>query len=236
MRDALRSMSNGKAMSEASGSGATSEEDYDDMTAPPRPSAQRKKQNGDAVVAEPGELRRRNKHAHRNSDSSLPELPELRTGTSSPGYVLSPSERELARKGVQRVSSGSLKRGKFSDLVFTRKFSAFDRQNEDAANSPFHGFFTLFWTCVLLFMLKIGADNWKIHGNPLGTNEIMRTMFRRDVLVLFFADGVMCALAGESWLLQKAIAAGYLDWDGAGIIIQNVSLRGAADPQSSSNR
>ncbi|KAA8571648.1 hypothetical protein EYC84_001641 [Monilinia fructicola] len=35
------------------------------------------------------------------------------------------------------------KRVKFSDLVFTKKFTAFDRHNNIVANSPFHGFFTL---------------------------------------------------------------------------------------------
>lgn len=147
-----------------------------------------------------------------------------------------PAIQEAVRRGLQRIPSGDGlskrrrdvggkrgERAKFADLVFTRKFSAFDRQNQDAANSPFHGFFTLFWMAVFFFVVKIGADNWKSYGSPLGTNEIMRTMFRRDVLVLLVADGVMCGMTGVSWLLQRAVRAGYADWDGAGWVIQNVS-------------
>ena len=64
--------------------------------------------------------------------------------------------------------------------MFTHQFSAFDRQNSDAANSPFHGFFTLFWLGVGLFVAKISAENWRMYGSPLGSNEIMKTMFSRD--------------------------------------------------------
>lgn len=95
-------------------------------------------------------------------------------------------------------------------------------RNEAAATSPFHGFFTLFWLAVAIFMLKIGADNWKNTGSPLGTNDIMRNMFRRDVIVLLASDGVMCGITGVSWLLQLLILEGYIDWDGAGWIIQNI--------------
>lgn len=65
-------------------------------------------------------------------------------------------------------------------MVFTRQFSAFDRQNQATANSPFHGFYVLFWISVALLIVKMGADNWRKTGSPLGTNEIMKTMFRRD--------------------------------------------------------
>jgi hypothetical protein len=65
-------------------------------------------------------------------------------------------------------------------MVFTRQFSAFDRQNEATANSPFHGFYVLFWIAVALLIVKMGAENWRKTGSPLGTNEIMKYMFRRD--------------------------------------------------------
>jgi hypothetical protein len=80
------------------------------------------------------------------------------------------------------ATAGSTRKlpGKFRDLVYTRTFSAFDRQNQDAVNSPFRGFYTLFWLSVALFMLKTAAENWRLYGNPLGTNDIMKSMFRRD--------------------------------------------------------
>ncbi|PQE09206.1 MBOAT family protein [Rutstroemia sp. NJR-2017a BBW] len=86
------------------------------------------------------------------------------------------------------------RRNKFSDLVFTRQFTAFDRQNRASANSPFHGFFTLFWLAVGVFVTQLAAENWMKYGNILGTNEIMRMAFHRDVMVLGLSDGVMCGL------------------------------------------
>lgn len=51
----------------------------------------------------------------------------------------------------------------------------------------------------------------------------MKTMFRRDVVVLLASDGVLCAITGVSWVLQRLVFAGYTDWDSSGWIIQNVS-------------
>jgi hypothetical protein len=36
-------------------------------------------------------------------------------------------------------------------MVFTRQFTAFDRQNRESAESPFHGFFILFVSISDLF-------------------------------------------------------------------------------------
>lgn len=77
---------------------------------------------------------------------------------------------------------------------------------------------------MFFFMVKIGVDNWKKTGNPLGTNEIMKIMYSRDLIVLLISDGVMCALTGVGWVLQKAIRRGWVDWDGMGWVIQNVSF------------
>ncbi|CAK7208250.1 Sterol O-acyltransferase 2 (Sterol-ester synthase 2) [Sporothrix bragantina] len=115
------------------------------------------------------------------------------------------------------------RRGRFSDFVFTRGFSTFDRQNADAASSPFHGFFTLFWISVFVFMVKIGAENWRQTGSPLGTNEIMANMVHHEIIVMLLSDGVLCALTGVSWLIQLIVFDGRLmEWDGAGWIVQNV--------------
>ncbi|KAH6842510.1 MBOAT, membrane-bound O-acyltransferase family-domain-containing protein [Chaetomium sp. MPI-CAGE-AT-0009] len=113
---------------------------------------------------------------------------------------------------------------KFTTPVFTHAFSTFDRQNPHAANSPFHGFFTLFWMAVFLFVVKIAADNWRRCGSPLGTNEIMRGMFGRkgEVVVLLLADGVMCGITGAGWLLQRAVWRGWVDWDGGGWVVQHI--------------
>ncbi|KAF5869448.1 putative mboat family protein [Botrytis fragariae] len=119
------------------------------------------------------------------------------------------------------ASGGSKKRTKFSDLVFTKKFTAFDRHNNIVADSPFHGFFTLGWLAFVVFVLQLAFANWRVHGNILGTNEIMEMMFHRDVIVLGLSDGVMCFSTGFGLVLQKLIHRGYIDWNREGWIIQS---------------
>jgi hypothetical protein len=48
-------------------------------------------------------------------------------------------------------------------------------------------------------------------------------MFRRDVMVLGFSDGVMCAATGFGLILQKLIFRGVISWNKQGWIIQSVS-------------
>ena len=56
--------------------------------------------------------------------------------------------RALLKQGFERSKDGEIKkkRSRFSDLVFTQQFTAFDRQNLASSTSIFHGFFTLFWS------------------------------------------------------------------------------------------
>lgn len=195
--------------------GLTSDEDRDAARPPP------------SVIRRRPAKSRLDTRTTSSESSTFETVPSLRTGTSVNGHAFKVDGelREIVQRGLLRAKDPAGKgkpRPKFSDLVFTRKFSTFDRQNEDAASSPFHGFYTLFWMAVFVFMVKIGADNWRKCGSPLGTNEIMKTMFRRDVVLLLLSDGIMCGITGVSWLLQRAVHAGYLDWDRSGWIIQNV--------------
>lgn len=141
-------------------------------------------------------------------------------------YILKaddPELREILRKGLQReaeAKSSKRMRMRFRDLVFTRQFTAFDRQN--TVSSPFRGFFTLFWLATFLMLVKIAASNWKSYGSVFGRNEILTMMFHRDVLVLGLTDGIMCASTVFCLLLQKAILADYLSWNKHGWLIQNV--------------
>jgi sterol O-acyltransferase len=204
----------------------TSEEDYDDISSSVAASAMERK---GARPIPRLELSETNASSTISENSSFEALAPLKINSGGKVYLLGAEDKELKdiiRRGLQRAKDPGSKdkpRGRFRDLVFTRKFSAFDRQNEDAANSPFHGFYTLFWLAVFLFIIRIAAENWKKSGNPLGTNEIMRSMFRRDVIVLLLSDGIMCGLTGVSWVLQRLVFAGYLNWDRSGWIIQNVS-------------
>ncbi|KAI1358374.1 MBOAT family protein [Xylaria arbuscula] len=130
-----------------------------------------------------------------------------------------PSRPSLKRARDKGITS---KNGQFRELLFTRQFSTFDRQNQNAANSPFYGFYVLFWIAVVFWIIKMAADNWRKTGSPLGENEIMKTMFARDVIVLFISDGVMCSLTGVSWVIQRLVLHDILDWNRTGWVIQNI--------------
>lgn len=81
-------------------------------------------------------------------------------------YVLTaeePEVRELLRKTVEAELSQAdpkKRRKGFRDLVFTRQFTTFDRQNPLSASSPFYGFFTLFWLCMAMLLIRVAAHNW----------------------------------------------------------------------------
>ncbi|CAG8983201.1 hypothetical protein HYALB_00004028 [Hymenoscyphus albidus] len=114
------------------------------------------------------------------------------------------------------------RKGIFSDIVFTRSFSTLDGRNPATAESPFRGFFNLFWLSVAFFMLQLFIENWQNYGSVLGGNEIMKIAFRRDVVVLLFSSAAMCLSLLFGLFLQKAILNGYVTWNGAGWIIQSV--------------
>ncbi|OHF01492.1 MBOAT family protein [Colletotrichum orchidophilum] len=228
LRDALRAAGGDRATSAPSES--PSEEDYDDPKqsarlrkerAPPRPGASPLKKSSirERTLSLDGSTL--------SEASSIDEEPIKDGSGRLKTYVLSPDDRELRdviKRGLERERDPKRPRraGKFSDLVFTRQFSTFDRHNQNTANSPFHGFYTFFWLAVALFVARIAANNWRATGSPLGTNEIMKTMFRRDVFVLLASDGVLCGITGVSWVLQRLIFTGYIDWDRSGWILQNV--------------
>lgn len=162
-------------------------------------------------------------HGHRERRQSFSI--RLKKSRENGRYTLKaddPELREILRKGLEREAEekGVKRRAMFGDLVFTRQFTAFDRQNTES--SPFRGFYTLFWLGTFLMLVKIAASNWKVHGNIFGRNEILSMMFHRDVIVLGLTDGFMCASTVFCLLLQRTILAGYLSWNRHGWIIQNV--------------
>jgi len=133
--------------------------------------------------------------------------------------------REILRRGLERQKAEFLpptKRVAIKDLVFTRRFTTFDRQNPSSSESPFHGFFTLFWMGMALMLLKVAADNWRIHGSVFGPSEVVKMMFGRDVIILALTDGLMCGATIFGLVLQCLILEGYLDWNRSGWIIQNL--------------
>nr|XP_023908651.1 probable sterol O-acyltransferase 1 [Quercus suber] len=142
-------------------------------------------------------------------------------------YVLTaddPELQEILRKGLERENRDDSKkpRVRFRDLVFTRQFTTFDRQNPTSSNSPFFGFFTLFWLALVLMFVQISLKNWRDYGSILGSNEMMKIMFSRDVLVLGITDGVMYVSCLEGYFFQKLVQKGYINWSRGGWVIQNI--------------
>ena len=133
--------------------------------------------------------------------------------------------REILRKGMEReeASQDPSKRARsLRDLVFTRQFTTFDRQNPLSSESPFHGFFTLFWLAMVLMFLRVSAYNWKEYGTIFGGNEVFNLMFGRDVFVLGLTDAAMVFSTAVGFFLQKAVYKNQISWDKTGWIIQNI--------------
>jgi hypothetical protein len=135
-------------------------------------------------------------------------------------------ERE-ALDGPPRPAGGAdagrraVKRVRLRDLVFTQRFSTFDRQNPLTAESPFHGFFTLFWLGIALMLVKAAALNYRATGSVLGGAEVLHMMFDRDIVVLGLTDGVMVGSTVFGLGLQRLVLADYVRWRPSGWVIQN---------------
>lgn len=157
----------------AGGSETPSEEDYDDNVRPA------------LANADPG-VRRRRGHRSGVAEFPLGSGQEVVAIRDSAGVHIIPDDdkgiQAFLKRSSQRAREADPARrpGKFTDLVFTRQFSAFDRHNVTAVNSPFHGFYTLFWLAVAFFVFKISAENWRTYGSILGSRDIMKTMFHRE--------------------------------------------------------
>jgi sterol O-acyltransferase len=108
------------------------------------------------------------------------------------------------------------------DILFTSRFSPFDRQNPVNSDSPFFGFFTLFWLGMALLLLKVAAQNYRMTGNPLGRAEMLHIMFERDIIVLALTDGAMVAATSFTFALQLAVKNQWLSWRRTGWIVQNI--------------
>jgi sterol O-acyltransferase len=143
-------------------------------------------------------------------------------------YILTaddPETKDILRKGIERQNedAGVKKpRVRFRDLVFTRQFTTFDRQNPSASESPFFGFFTLFWIAMVLMFVRVSMHNYRDYGNILGSNQIMKMMFSHDIFILGLTDGVMCASTAQGLLFQRLVHKGWLRWERGGWIVQNI--------------
>lgn len=135
-----------------------------------------------------------------------------------------PEISEILQKGIERErrEAKDKNRTRLRDLVFTRQFTTFDRQNPASSESPFFGFFTLFWLSMVILFVQVSMHNWRAYGSILGSNQIMKMMFSHDVLVLGVTDAVMCAATVEAYVLSKLVQKGYINWAKQGWIIQNV--------------
>ncbi|KAL2358599.1 MBOAT, membrane-bound O-acyltransferase family-domain-containing protein [Cryomyces antarcticus] len=241
--------SSGTGSRESLTSSSTSdEEDYDALTIDPDaliqrsrgsglldrstlPDAKRPKSSGskDIAIEEDDEVGSHITHENPPANVRRKSIQIRLEKTGRKGrYVLTaddPEIRGILRYGIEReaaAESSKKQRIRYRDLVFTRQFTTFDRQNPLSSESPFHGFFTLFWLGMALLLLRVGAQNWRMYGNAFGNNEIMQMMFGRDVLVLGMTDGAMCISTAFGWVLQKMILKGYLSWNRSGWIIQNI--------------
>jgi sterol O-acyltransferase len=219
-----------------SGNSSDSIEDYDDLELNPETLITNSRRSLDETRQPNG--RPPSSHLQRRESEPVENL-NLQRSSSIPirlektpqkgRYILladDPEIKEILRKGIERqeIESGSAKssRRRFRDLVFTRQFTTFDRQNQSESQGAFFGFFTLFWIAMVLLFVQVAMHNYRDYGSILGTNQIMKMMFSHDVLVLGITDGVMCASCVVTLILQRMVQKGWLHWERGGWIVQNV--------------
>lgn len=160
----------------------------------------------------------------------VPSIPVKLVKTEKSGrYLLAaedPDIRDILRKGLERDSQGTsftrTQGAGFRDLVFTRRFTTFDRSDPARLVSPFRGFFTLFWIGTGILIVRVAALNWRHYGNIFGPNEIMKMMFGRDLMVMALTDGFMCASTVVTFLMQLLVSKQHLDWNRSGWILQQI--------------
>ena len=213
----------------ASESVVSDDEDYDTMKLDPDVLMRATKgisaqQLSDLPNSENGHLE--NGHTRQNGRSTSLEVRLEKTGKRG-RYKLTaddPQIRDIIRWGLEREEAldARKQRSRLRDIIFTRQFTTFDRQNPASSESPFFGFFTLFWLCLIGMLARVAMHNWKMYGSVIGNQEILQMMFDRDVWVLGLTDGALCAATGVGLGLQKLIIKGYLDWNRSGWVIQNI--------------
>ena len=213
-------------------------EDYDDLKLNPDTlvANSRKSLDGSTRPDGPNMTSDDSFSSRRKSETGVNSKPERRESiqirlekTDRKGrYILTaddPDIKEILRKGIEREqleSAGKLPRTRFRDLLFTRQFTTFDRQNPASAESPFFGFFTLFWLAMVLIFFQVAMHNWRDYGSILGRNQIAKMMFSHDLFLLGVTDAVMCAATAEGWLFQKVVQKGWVSWSKGGWIVQNI--------------
>lgn len=138
-----------------------------------------------------------------------------------------PEIKEIIRRSFQRQreageANGKAKSSKLRDLVFTRRFTTFDRLNPSNTESPFQGFYVLFWLAMAFLLVRVCAKNYRDYGSILGENQLLRMMFGREIFSLGITDTFMCVATAFGLGLQKIIVRGYFSWDRSGWILQNL--------------
>lgn len=197
-------------------------ESYDTQTPNPDTLIKRNKRGQPQCYAENGDKGNQGLWMRRGS------IPIRLEKTEKKGrYILTaddPEVRDIIKRGLerQRIAASAKENPqapRIRDLVFTRRFTAFDRQNPTNAESPFLGFYVLFWIAMALLLVRVAVQNFRLHGNIVGENQLMRMMFGREVISLGVTDGIMCLSTVTGLGMQILISKDYLDWNRSGWIV-----------------
>ncbi|RPA99428.1 hypothetical protein L873DRAFT_1827987 [Choiromyces venosus 120613-1] len=153
--------------------------------------------------------------------ASIPVRLEKIRGKEKYRLVIDDELRKLLAGGG--VVGGKKRKKKFSDLVFTKRFTAFDHRSPEAASSPFRGFYTVFWMSVVILILKLAATSYKEHGRLFGI-DILSIMFNPNNLIDCLLVDAAMFWGSTLWCvpLQKAIAKDRISWGRTGWVLQMV--------------
>ncbi|KAF8538970.1 MBOAT, membrane-bound O-acyltransferase family-domain-containing protein [Trichophaea hybrida] len=114
------------------------------------------------------------------------------------------------------------RRGRFGDLIFTQRFTAFDRVNQEGVKH-FKGFFVLMWLGVCIFVIKTAAENYRVTGHIFAA-DILSIMFERNHLFDCLLTDAIMFFGSTLWNvpLQLAVQRNTISWNRSGWILQSL--------------
>ncbi|KZT70797.1 MBOAT-domain-containing protein [Daedalea quercina L-15889] len=105
-------------------------------------------------------------------------------------------------------------------ITFIPRKSHFDTTNERSGTNEFRGFFTLFWICMFVFVVRSYISSYQEHGYPL--EGAFFSMFSRDAITLAFSDAVLVLSTGLCVPFVKACVNGWIRYYWVGVILQHL--------------
>ncbi|KAK6199905.1 sterol O-acyltransferase 2 [Scheffersomyces amazonensis] len=108
----------------------------------------------------------------------------------------------------------------FGDIKFSSQSSTiFDSPN--FYESQFFGFYVLFWLGTAFYMMNVFVNYYYVNAEPIYEWPIVQIL-KKDIIKVGFTDLAMYLSTYLVFFIQLACRSNYINWTGAGWIIQSV--------------